>query len=139
MARFPRPALIALTFALALFLSAGSALAVKTYWFETYLHAVDLIDQGQGASAIPVLEELVASLPAPRSSVRISGAQYIDYLPYYQLARAHMAAGDLESASRELQRSFDHGALVLSQRRHARTLDELRAALEFNNLSATNR
>jgi hypothetical protein len=79
-------------------------------WYEDYERAVALIDEG-GCSreALQLLGAAVVDKPRPRLNARTIAVQTIDYLPYYQLARAHLACGDVESARHYLETSRERG------------------------------
>jgi hypothetical protein len=79
-------------------------------WYEDYQRAVDLIDDG-GCSreALQLLGAAVVDKPRPKMNARTIAVQYIDYLPYYQLARAHLACGDVASARHYLTGSRERG------------------------------
>jgi len=102
----------------------------KVYWFETYMRAVDLIDTGQAADAASLLQRLIETHPVPKNAAKVPGNQYIDYLPYYQLARANAKLGNNSAAIDGLERSIDFGAINES-RRHAEELDQLQRAIDL--------
>jgi hypothetical protein len=126
--RTPRYALAVLALVVVAVLGTGLVEA-KTYWFEKYLRAVELIDKGQPGQAVELLEELILRDPVPSAAIRIPGNQYIDYLPYYQTARAQAALGDLDTAGLFLKRSHNCGALAQSRRRHTKELNKLQQSL----------
>lgn len=88
----------------------------QTYWFETYQRAVRLIDEEKTAEAAPMLDQLIQSHPFPQASLRIPGQQYMDYLPYFQLARIQHDQREYEKASRSLDVSEAFGAVKQSRR-----------------------
>ena len=57
--------------------------------------------------------------PYPQASMRIPGQQYIDYLPYFQLARIQYDQRDLRQASRSLDVSEAFGAVKSNKRSNA--------------------
>lgn len=79
-------------------------------WYEDYLIAVEKIEAG-GCSeeAINYLGAAIIDKPKPRRSARTIAAQRIDYLPYYQLVRAHLACGNLKNARENLEKSRHWG------------------------------
>jgi hypothetical protein len=127
--RFPvRKATIVLAFALvAILISSGAALA-KTYWFENYQRAVNLIDAGRSAEALPILEKLLVDQPVPTNAVRVPGNRFVDYLPYYQIARAQAQLGNLELAEHSLVTSESYG-VVTETHRHTADLAALKSAI----------
>jgi len=91
----------------------------QTYWFETYQRAVRLIDADKAAEAAPMLDQLVQNHPYPEASMRIPGHQYLDYLPYFQLARIQYDQKDFREASRSLNVSEAFGAVKHNKRSNA--------------------
>jgi len=102
----------------------------KVYWFEKYMRAVDLLESGEAADAANMLQQLIDSHPVPRNAAKVPGNQYIDYLPYYQWARAQANLGNNTAASDSLERSIDFGAIKES-RRHDQELDQLQRAIRL--------
>jgi len=101
----------------------------QTYWFETYQRAVQLIDADKSAEAAPILDQLIQNHPYPQAAMRIPGQQYIDYLPYFQLARIQYDQRDLRQASRSLDVSEAFGAVMRNKRSNAH-FAELRTRLD---------
>ncbi len=81
--------------------SAPSVLA-QSYWFETCERAVDLIDGGRFEEAAPLLDRLLKDRPVPASGIRVPGDRFIEYQPYFQLARIQVQQGDVQGAVRSL-------------------------------------
>jgi hypothetical protein len=80
-------------------------------WYEDYERAVELIDQG-GCSleAIQLLGATVVDKPKARRQARTVSVRVIEYyVPYYQLARANLACGNLDAARQYLDRSRSEG------------------------------
>ena len=117
---------LALTICAATF--APQAPAARTYWFETYQKAVELIEDGDCAQASGLLDGLIRNRPQPELAVRIPGNQYIDYVPYYQRARAQLDLGQIQDAAQSLDLSFRYGAITQT-RRHARQVEKLSDAI----------
>ena len=126
---FPvRKATIVLVFALlAILISSGLAVA-KTYWFENYQRAVHMIDAGRSTEALPILDKLLVDQPIPTNAVRVPGNRFIDYLPYYQMARAHSQLGNVKSAKSSLVTSESYG-VVTETHRHTADLAALKSAI----------
>lgn len=101
----------------------------QTYWFESYQKVVQLIDEEKTAEAAPILDQLIQSHPFPRASMRIPGQQYVDYLPYFQLARVQYDQEKFKQASRSLDVSEAFGAVKRSKRSNA-DFTELRSVLD---------
>lgn len=119
---------VAVAVAIAIVVFAGSLVQAKAYWFESYQRAVRLIDTGKAAEASTILSEIALEQPQPLVSFRIPGSQFIDYLPYYQQARAQFELGQFEAATENLAISETYGALTES-RRHLKGYAELQSKL----------
>jgi hypothetical protein len=75
-------------------------------WYEDYDLAVEHIEAGQcSTEAIEALGAAVVDKSKPKRGVRTYAQRRIDYLPYYQLARAHLLCGNTDLASQYLERS----------------------------------
>jgi hypothetical protein len=75
-------------------------------WYEDYERAVELTKGGQcSREAIQLLGAAVVDKKKPKRNARTIAVKTIDYLPYYQLARAHLACGEAESALHYIEES----------------------------------
>lgn len=110
------PAVLAVSLLVILLPGSSSA---GSYWFERYQKAVELIDDGSAQEAELILQRLIIERPAPEVGLRVPGSQYIDYLPYYQQARAQLERGDLERAADSLRISLAFGAIKETRRHRA--------------------
>ena len=126
----------ALTVALIVVAVAATPSFAEPYWFERYQRAIELIEDGEAIEASPILDDLIVHRPRPMVAVRLPGSLYIDYLPYYQQARARLQQGDAEAAAINLDLSLSYGQVTAS-RRHTRGLEELRQGLEDARLMRT--
>jgi len=97
----PHPGLLLVMTAAAFLLSSGTAHA-QSYWFESYQHAVRLIDRGQVDEAATLLDQVIKDHPVPAASMRIPGDRLMDYLPYFQRARVQFHQGDYAGAAHSL-------------------------------------
>jgi hypothetical protein len=96
------------TAVVALLLAAGSSFAAR--WYEDYERAVNLIAVNNcSREALQLLGAAVVDKPKPRLGARTIAVKTIDYLPYYQLARAHLACEDADSARYYLGISRERG------------------------------
>lgn len=119
---------VPLAIAFLLSITCGPVLHAKPYWFETYQRAVELIDADRSEEASSMLEQLIAERPTPISGIKVPGDQFIDYLPYYQMARAQVKLGHFDEATRVLTTSESYGELTWSTR-HLKEYAELRKSL----------
>lgn len=79
-------------------------------WYEDYELAVEHIEAGQcSAQAIEALGAAVVDKSKPKRGVKTYAQRRIDYLPYFQLARAHLLCGNTDLAQQYLERSRNHG------------------------------
>jgi len=86
------------------FLAAAPTEAAR--WYEDYDLAVEYIEAGQcSTEAIEALGAAVVDKSKPKRSVKTYAQRRIDYLPYYQLARAHLVCGNTDLAQQYLERS----------------------------------
>jgi hypothetical protein len=131
MPQSPRPVRVRLRIVVlaVLICSFFGAAHAQTYWFETYQRAVRLIDTDKPAEAAPILDKLIQSHPFPQASMRIPGQQYLDYLPYFQLARAQYDQDDFRQASHNLNVSEAFGAVKYNKRTNA-DFSQLRTQLD---------
>ena len=102
--------------AIVILFASGSLVQAKPYWFESYQRAVQLVDAGRAEDATAALSLLIEERPTPVAAFRVPGSRFIDYLPYYQQARAHLQLGDLEAAASNLSLSDAYGTLKKSAR-----------------------
>ncbi len=79
-------------------------------WYEDFERAVELIGDGTcSREALQLLGAAVVDKPRPRLSARTIALRTVDYLPYYHLARAHLACGDIDSTRYYLDSSREKG------------------------------
>jgi len=109
------------------FLTIGPARAGE-YWFETYERAASMVDHARYGEAAAALEDLIEAHPVPIVTLRVPGDRFLDYLPYYQLARIRLAVEDYQGAMRSLDMSESFEA-VASDAGVRRSHAELRARI----------
>jgi hypothetical protein len=79
-------------------------------WYQDYEKAVDLIERGECSRvALQLLGAAVVDKPKPRLNARTIAVKTVDYLPYFQLARAHLACGEVDSARHYIEVSRGRG------------------------------
>lgn len=105
-------------------------------WYEDYDLAVEHIDTGQcSTEAIEALGAAVVDKPKPKRGVRTYAQRRIDYLPYYQLARAHLLCGNTDLAQQYLERSRTHN--ITSEEELGPVEQRLNALLATKNVQPT--
>jgi hypothetical protein len=68
-------------------------------WYQDFEQAVELIDKGEcSREAIRKLGAAQVDKKKPNMNARTVSTRTIEYLPYYQLARAHYNCGEYEAA-----------------------------------------
>lgn len=97
-------------------------------WYQSYEQGVAAVEEGRGASAIPLLEAALARRPGESLQVRTHGVHLVDYLPQLYLAYAHWLAGDPHQARLYLARTEQDGVAARSEA-GAVMLEALRAVL----------
>jgi tetratricopeptide (TPR) repeat protein len=97
---------------LALLLSTGAS---QPAWFDHYERAVRMIQDGQAAAAIPLLESALAAREKEALQAPTRPQQYIDYLPHLYLAIAHQMSGNVERARKELALAETSGVAAKSE------------------------
>lgn len=88
---------------------------VQGAWYDSYEKGVRLIQDGQAAAALPLLESALAEHSAEGLQVPARPQQYIDYLPHLYLAIAYQNTGDLERARKQLALAETSGLAAKSE------------------------
>lgn len=79
-------------------------------WYEDYEQAADAIDSGVcSPEAIQLLGAAITDKPKPRLNARTIAQKRVDYLPYFQLARAHLNCRHFDLSRKYLADSRSHG------------------------------
>lgn len=115
---------------LALPLLAPRTAYAERYWFESYEHAVQLVDDGRIDEASALLGALIDEHPVPISGVRVPGDRYVNYHPYFQRARIQVQKGDYLGASQSLAVCEAFGAIRQNRRMERQFLDLRRQIAE---------
>jgi len=115
-------------------LAHGPAEAAR--WYEDYDLAVERIEADQcSTEAIEALGAAVVDKSKPKRGVRTYAQRRIDYLPYYQLARAHLLCGNVDLAKQYLDRSRALG--IASGEELAPVEERLKTLLAATNVQPT--
>ncbi len=113
---------------LALLLLALPAHAVRE-WYDYYLEATDRhMPAGRWQPALEALQQAVRLKPASALREQTYGLEFIDYLPYYQMAVCQLRLGNPKEALELLRAEEDRGAIRKSDR--FRDLQSLRREAE---------
>jgi hypothetical protein len=98
-------------------------------WYFFYEMALTLAERGDPQRALDALEAATNRRPDARHGARMYGMWFIDYLPYFQIARAHAALGNWECAFDALQLSESMGEVSPADDEYP-DLEELRRRIE---------
>jgi hypothetical protein len=77
----------------------------KLPWYFHYEFGVALLNAGDAERSLEALQLGANLRQEPKRDKRMYGMWYIDYLPYFQIARAHSRLGEWEEASAAIQLS----------------------------------
>jgi hypothetical protein len=92
------------------------AVCLGARWYEDYQAAVDLIADGEcSREAIQLLGAAVVDKPRPNLTARTIAVRTIEYLPYFHLARAHLACSEVDSARYYLNVAREEGVAPADQ------------------------
>lgn len=76
----------------------GSQEAERAPWYFHYELGLELEKRGDHQRALDAFLESASRRAQPQHLARIYGVWFMDYLPYFQIARAHARLGNLECA-----------------------------------------
>lgn len=78
-------------------------------WYYHYELGLEMAERGDPQRAVDALVSAVERRDDPERSTRIYGMWFIDYLPYFQIARLHATLGNLDCARDALRLSKQKG------------------------------
>jgi len=81
-------------------------------WYFHYELALELTKQGDPQRALDSMIVATEDRPDPQRSARMYGMWFIDYLPYYEIARIHAELGNWECARDALRLSEAKGEIT---------------------------
>ncbi len=76
----------------------GAGEAERAPWYFHYELGLELEKRGDHQRALDAFVESASRRAQPQHLARIYGVWFMDYLPYFQIARAHARLGNLECA-----------------------------------------
>ena len=94
---------------------AAPAARAQTYWFESYEKVVDFVDAGRYTEASAILDGVLKQQPTPIAAVRLPGARFMDYVPYFYRARIDFSLGKGKAAAHYLDVSEAFGEPTFSR------------------------
>jgi hypothetical protein len=77
----------------------------KLPWYFHYELGLELAKKGDPQRAVDALIEAVDRRPEPKKNTRMYGMWFTDYLPYFEIAKAHAALGNWQCATDALRLS----------------------------------
>ncbi len=98
-------------------------------WYYHYELGLELAEHQDPQRALDALIEAVERRPEPKQAARMYGMWFIDYLPYFEIAKQHTVLGNRECALDALDVSAARGELS-PQHQQYREFVNLKAELE---------
>lgn len=86
-----------------------SVAAQADKWYQKYETALEFIDDGDGATAITLLEAAIEEQDEPAKRKRTHGMYFIEYYPYLHLGRAYLQTGNAQQAHTYCEKAADFG------------------------------
>jgi tetratricopeptide (TPR) repeat protein len=99
---------------LVIILGVVSQAAFAAIWYESYAKAENALHAEQWAEAIRYLNEAIELKSDSNPQARTYGVKFVPYFPYLKLATAYYHMGQLEAASRALDREEQLKAIARS-------------------------
>ncbi len=100
-------------------------------WYFHYELGLELAKRQDPQRAVDALVEAVARRPDSKHSTRIYGMWFIDYLPYFEIAKQHAILGNRECALDAMAVSKAQGEVSAKHEKYHDFL-ELQEELEYN-------
>jgi tetratricopeptide (TPR) repeat protein len=80
-------------------------------WYKDYEAAMDLMDKGQNAAAIPKLQAAIQQKNQEGANIKFYGMKFGDYFPHFYLGMAYNSQGNYAGAVQEFETSEQQGAI----------------------------
>lgn len=80
-------------------------------WYKDYEAAMDLMDKGQNAAAIPKLQSAIRQKNEEGANIKFYGMKFGDYFPHFYLGMAYNSQGNYSGAVQEFETSEQQGAI----------------------------
>src|SRR5262245_17665093 len=80
-------------------------------WYKDYEAAMDLMEKGQNAAAIPKLQSAIRQKNEEGVNIKFYGMKFGDYFPHFYLAMAYNSQGNYTAAVQEFETSEQQGSI----------------------------
>lgn len=80
-------------------------------WYKDYEAAMDLMEKGQNAAAIPKLQAAIQQKNQEGVNIKFYGMKFGDYFPHFYLGMAYNSQGNYSAAVQEFETSEQQGSI----------------------------
>lgn len=80
-------------------------------WYKDYEAAMDLMEKGQNAAAIPKLQAAIQQKNQEGANIKFYGMKFGDYFPHFYLGMAYNSQGNYAGAVQEFETSEQQGSI----------------------------
>jgi tetratricopeptide (TPR) repeat protein len=80
-------------------------------WYKDYEAAMDLMEKGQNAPAIPKLQSAIRQKNEEGANIKFYGMKFGDYFPHFYLGMAYNSQGNFSGAVQEFETSEQQGSI----------------------------
>jgi tetratricopeptide (TPR) repeat protein len=80
-------------------------------WYKDYESAMELMDKGQTAAAIPKLQSAIRQKNEEGTNIKFYGMKFGDYFPHFYLGMAYNSQGNFSGAIQEFEISEQQGSI----------------------------
>jgi tetratricopeptide (TPR) repeat protein len=80
-------------------------------WYKDYEAAMDLMEKGQNAAAIPKLQSAIQQKNQEGANIKFYGMKFGDYFPHFYLGMAYNSQGNYTGAVQEFETSEQQGSI----------------------------
>ena len=80
-------------------------------WYKDYESAMELMDKGQNAAAIPKLQAAIQQKNQEGANIKFYGMKFGDYFPHFYLGMAYNSQGNYAGAVQEFETSEQQGSI----------------------------
>lgn len=80
-------------------------------WYKDYESAMELMEKGQNAAAIPKLQAAIQQKNQEGANIKFYGMKFGDYFPHFYLGMAYNSQGNYAGAVQEFETSEQQGSI----------------------------
>jgi tetratricopeptide (TPR) repeat protein len=80
-------------------------------WYKDYEAAMELMEKGQNAAAIPKLQSAIRQKSEEGANIKFYGMKFGDYFPHFYLGMAYNSQGNFAGAVQEFETSEQQGSI----------------------------